>query len=985
MGEGMLNPGGPQQLGNYRLMQRLGSGGFAEVYLGEHIHLGRQAAIKVLKLQEDKTGQADFLEEARRAAALQHPHIITVLDFGIEYDLPFLVMDYAPYGTLLKRHPRSTRVPLPTVLEYVRQIASALQYAHQLKVIHRDVKPENMLIGTHGKILLGDFGISIVAHRPETMTPQVAAGTYIYMAPEQAQGFACPESDQYALAVVVYEWLSGFPPFNGPSFIEILMHHMKDAPPSLQQRVPELPPAVDDVILRALAKEPQQRFPSIMDFAIALEQAATGQQPIRLPKKTTTEVVTDDPTIRQPIETAGIPTPTIPQQNAQPSSPQLSQLSRPIISLAPSQSSIPIEQSGAKAADIAATRDTGQIWNAIGSGKGNTGEMPLSALASYFTAPQERLQLSLVMESRGIWLEQQSNNGAGAKSENPSAMMDIEECYHQGLLARAHNQLEVAILWWLQGLTLQPAYNNGVLLKLVKEELRTLRARHLEILQNRMEQAHKQINLDEELRLLEDMLILAPQDKKVSDQLVQARQDKEFFWMYQKARQFLDAGNALLAIEQVNVLQSLAPTFRNLPGLREQTIVFMTTQIQQSMTSDNFPRARQQLQQLHRLAPKDQRLNALEDEWCQKMYQKAQRSIQGPTPAAALMQINAIKEIRPRFKGGLEDLRATVYQRMCNLVRQEIDEHKFTEAQQQLNEIAQSFSPIDRKAFTPLPMPSGQQAAKPSGTANPQTYGTGYTNMASANGMVAVQMQEYPSTFDTLQVLLHERQTSYTTRQQQSLFRQGEKARQRGDYAEAKKLWQELQQQNNKFVSNKFSIAEHLERLVVEQAKQAEKSADWRQAQALWQEVKDTWPSNTQAAKRLQNATLNLRYTPIYQQAKQHVEQKQTEKAKPLLAEIWKNAPGFGDPAKLARPTDLYSPLPGRDAITNICLIGIPGMIISLVTRNLLLGIVLSLIIAAAITARAFNDRKGQPWQHGAIIVAGCLIAILLSLLLGVH
>ncbi len=477
----MINSGEPQQLGNYRLIKRLGSGGFAEVYLGEHVHLGRQAAIKVLKLQEDKNGQADFLEEARRAAALQHPHIVTVLDFGIEHDRPFLVMDYAPYGTLLKRHPRSTKVPLPTVLEYVRQVASALQYAHRLKVIHRDVKPENMLIGAEGQILLGDFGISIVAHRPETMTPQVAAGTYIYMAPEQAQGFARPESDQYALAVLVYEWLSGFPPFNSPSFIEILMHHMKDAPPPLRQRVPELPPAVDDVILRALAKDPRQRFPSIIDFASALEQAATGQQPIRLPGASAIEAVNNDPTIRQPLEQLGIPTPPqsplgvqLPRiSSAQPSPPPASSEQRQTRVEQPTKNTTP--------------RDTGQIWNAAEAGKRNTGEIPLAVLAPYFTAQQERIQLTLVMESRGIWLEQQVNKVVASDPAKTSVMMDVEECYHQGLLARAHNQLEVALLWWLQGITLQPDYNNGVLIRLVKEELRILRLRHLEILQNRME------------------------------------------------------------------------------------------------------------------------------------------------------------------------------------------------------------------------------------------------------------------------------------------------------------------------------------------------------------------------------------------------------------------------------------------------------------------------------------------------------------------
>jgi tetratricopeptide (TPR) repeat protein len=480
------------------------------------------------------------------------------------------------------------------------------------------------------------------------------------------------------------------------------------------------------------------------------------------------------------------------------------------------------------------------------------------------------------------------------------------------------------------------------------------------------------------------MQVLAPQDKNIADQLTRAKQDKEFLWMYQKARQFLDAGNTLLAIEQVSVLQSLAPHFRNLPALREQTIVFMDAQIRQSMLSDNFPQAKQQLQQLRRLAPQDTRLNALEELWCQNMYQKAQRSLQGATPVAALAQISAIREIRPHFQGGLEDLRTAVYRRMCDLTRQAIDEHKFSHAQQQLGEIERSFTPVERKAFTPPPIPPGQQTTRTT-TGKASTDASNPNIMVSGNGMVAVQMHEYPSTFDTLQTLLRERQASHIVEQQQQLFQQGAKARQRGEYAEAKKLWQELQQQNNKFVQGNRSIAQHLERLAIEQAKQAEKAGDWGKAQMLWQEIKNTWPSNARATKCLQNATLNLRYTPGYQQAKQHVEQNQIEQAKPLLEEVWKNAPSFGDPAKLAVKTGLYSPLPGNTVAINIGLIGILGIFGSIVTKNLLLGALISLLTGAIVTARTFTEHKGQPWLNATIIIVGCLVTILASLLLARH
>src|SRR5579884_4226361 len=145
-----------QQLGNYRLTRLLGTGGFAEVYLGEHIYLNTTAAIKLLHTQLDDQFTADyFLNEARTIAQLVHPNIVRTLDFGIEDGItPFLVMDYAPNGTLRTRHARNSRVALPQVVTYVKDVASALQYAHDRKLVHRDVKPENMLVGRNNEILL---------------------------------------------------------------------------------------------------------------------------------------------------------------------------------------------------------------------------------------------------------------------------------------------------------------------------------------------------------------------------------------------------------------------------------------------------------------------------------------------------------------------------------------------------------------------------------------------------------------------------------------------------------------------------------------------------------------------------------------------------------------------------------------------------------------------------------------------------------------
>src|SRR5882724_10528303 len=216
-----------EQLGNYRLMRLLGRGGFAEVYLGEHIYLETTAAIKVLNARLASDDAEQFRAEARTIARLVHPHIVRVLEFGVEQETPYLVVDYAPNGTLRKRYPRGSRLPLPTIVSYVNQMADALHYAHTHRVVHRDVKPENMLIGRRQEILLSDFGIALVTQSTQESVPglQNMAGTVAYMAPEQIQSHAVPASDQYALAVVVYEWLSGSRPFQG-SFPEVAVKHI---------------------------------------------------------------------------------------------------------------------------------------------------------------------------------------------------------------------------------------------------------------------------------------------------------------------------------------------------------------------------------------------------------------------------------------------------------------------------------------------------------------------------------------------------------------------------------------------------------------------------------------------------------------------------------------------------------------------------------------------------------------------------------------
>src|SRR5437660_809216 len=262
-----------QQLGNYRLTRLLGRGGFADVYLGEHLYLKNRAALKVLRTSLADEDVEHFLAESQTLARLAHPNIVRVLDFAVEQGIPFLVMEYAPRGTMRQHHPRGSCLSLETTTAYVKQAAAALQYAHKHNVIHRDIKPENILLASHQQVLLSDFGLALFSPVPELLSTQEMSGTLPYMAPEQIRGRPRFTSDQYSLGIVVYEWLCGVRPFEGSAW-QIINQHLSASPPPLREKDPSLPKAVEEVVLKALAKDPEQRYVSMQRFAQALEQAS---------------------------------------------------------------------------------------------------------------------------------------------------------------------------------------------------------------------------------------------------------------------------------------------------------------------------------------------------------------------------------------------------------------------------------------------------------------------------------------------------------------------------------------------------------------------------------------------------------------------------------------------------------------------------------------------------------------------------------------
>jgi hypothetical protein len=274
-------------IGGCRIIRQLGGGGMGEVYLAEQVSLKRQVAIKLVRpeVEATMTGGASLMErfarEAQAIAAMEHPHILPVYDFGEQDGLAYLVMAYAPNGSLQQAltpgHP-SFRFGLPLSLDLagviLDQAAQALQHAHDRGVLHRDVKPANFLMGAGPPgsvhLLLADFGLA--KFTSGAANSAVYSGTAAYSAPEQIQRQATAASDQYSLAAMMYLLLTGRLPFQG-GMLEIVTQQLAAPAPSLRSVNPAIPAEVDEVILRALAKRPEDRWPSVIVFAAAYRDA----------------------------------------------------------------------------------------------------------------------------------------------------------------------------------------------------------------------------------------------------------------------------------------------------------------------------------------------------------------------------------------------------------------------------------------------------------------------------------------------------------------------------------------------------------------------------------------------------------------------------------------------------------------------------------------------------------------------------------------
>ena len=261
--------------GRYAFERELGRGGMATVFLARDLTREKYVAVKVLLPELAVTlGQERFLREIEVGTALQHPRIVGVLDSGQAEGLLYYVMPFVDGASLRDRLTREKQLPVDDTIRIAQQVADALAYAHSKGVIHRDIKPENILLDANGA-MVADFGIAraVSVAGGETLTRTgMAVGTPTYMSPEQAMGSrdVTPESDVYSLACVVYEMLAGQPPFTGPTAMALLARHSLDSVPSLKIVRSTIPDAVEDAILRAMAKVPADRFHSATDFATAL-------------------------------------------------------------------------------------------------------------------------------------------------------------------------------------------------------------------------------------------------------------------------------------------------------------------------------------------------------------------------------------------------------------------------------------------------------------------------------------------------------------------------------------------------------------------------------------------------------------------------------------------------------------------------------------------------------------------------------------------
>ncbi|MFS1009968.1 Stk1 family PASTA domain-containing Ser/Thr kinase [Enterococcus casseliflavus] len=298
--------------GRYKIIGNIGSGGMANVFLAHDLILDREVAIKVLRFdfQNDQSAIRRFQREALAATELVHPNIVTVYDVGEEDGMQFLVMEYVK-GMDLKRYIQ-THYPVPylQIVDIIQQILSAVALAHQHRIIHRDLKPQNVLINEDGVVKITDFGIAIALSETSITQTNSMLGSVHYLSPEQARGsMATNQSDIYAIGIILYEILTGKVPFDGESAVTIALKHFQDEIPSIRIYDKNVPQSLENVVLKATAKEPADRYKTADEMQADLD---TVLSPDRLNEpRWEPHALMDETRVLTPVEAAQVETPPV--------------------------------------------------------------------------------------------------------------------------------------------------------------------------------------------------------------------------------------------------------------------------------------------------------------------------------------------------------------------------------------------------------------------------------------------------------------------------------------------------------------------------------------------------------------------------------------------------------------------------------------------------------------------------------------------------
>jgi eukaryotic-like serine/threonine-protein kinase len=288
-----------RQIGDYRLLRRLGRGAMAEVYLAEQISLRRQVAFKILKreLAKDATYVRRFQMEAQAAAALVHAHIVQIHEVGCIDGVQYIAQEYVAGQNLRELLTRRGLPDVKLVVAIMRQVAAALAKAADQGIVHRDIKPENIMLTKAGEVKVADFGLARITGEGDSLAltqTGMTMGTPLYMSPEQVEGRALdPRSDIYSFGVTCYQMLAGEPPFRGETALSVAVHHVKTLPPRLENRRTDLPPGLCRIVHKMLAKDPKDRYPDARELLRDLRsleiEGLTGDWPAELDERNTIE------------------------------------------------------------------------------------------------------------------------------------------------------------------------------------------------------------------------------------------------------------------------------------------------------------------------------------------------------------------------------------------------------------------------------------------------------------------------------------------------------------------------------------------------------------------------------------------------------------------------------------------------------------------------------------------------------------------------